>query len=292
MSAHRTESATPMSPVSHRPLSSTKVTRSASPSHATPKEAWPCAMASMRAPRLALAGSERRLGKWPSNSLCRKRALTPKDLKRAGAVSVEVPLPGSAMMLSLEACRASRRRLANFSTADWYWEMMSGTVCSFPSCCHWRMGWCGLPAYAAMGAPRSRETAMPFPSTNLRAFHSGGLWLAVTMMRPSAWRWWAAHSAAGAVRMPTSSTSQPPSIRPAAAACERQGEVRRMSRARTTDGREEEEVFCFGFFPFAFSFLTNCEKPKPKSMAARASSSSKRARTPLVPIASAMRADG
>ena len=59
-----------------------------------------------------------------------------------------------------------------------------------------------------------------------------------------------------------------------------------MSRARTAHGREEEYFF-LAFF-FSFSFFMNWENPKPKSMAAFASNSSNSARTPFVPIESAM----
>src|SRR2546425_8381800 len=75
---------------------------------------------------------------------------------------------------------------------------------------------------------------MPSGPTNFSAFHSMGLWLAVSTMPPAA-RWCSTASCAvGVLTSPTSITSQPTDIRPAAAARANIGPDVRASRPSTT----------------------------------------------------------
>src|SRR5438093_11970155 len=75
---------------------------------------------------------------------------------------------------------------------------------------------------------------MPSGPTNLSAFHSIGLWLAVRMMPPAA-RWCSTASCTvGVATKPTSITSQPTELRPAVAARANIGPDVLASRPRTT----------------------------------------------------------
>src|SRR5436190_23076625 len=77
---------------------------------------------------------------------------------------------------------------------------------------------------------------MPSGPTNLRAFHSMGLWLAVSTIPPAA-RWCSTASwTVGVGTRPTSITPHPTDIKPAVAARANMGPDVRASRPRTTDG--------------------------------------------------------
>src|SRR6267142_5619696 len=78
---------------------------------------------------------------------------------------------------------------------------------------------------------------MPSGPTNLSAFHSMGLWLAVRMMPPAA-RWCSTASCTvGVATKPTSITWHPTDCSPAVAAPANIGPDVRASRPTTIDGR-------------------------------------------------------
>src|SRR5688500_7890387 len=87
---------------------------------------------------------------------------------------------------------------------------------------------------------------MPSSDANFNAFHSTGLWLAVTTMPPLASWWRIDNNVVGVGARPASMTSQPTDIRPAVAARTNIGPEVRESRAMTTLARTSG-------FPGAFS---------------------------------------
>ena len=76
----------------------------------------------------------------------------------------------------------------------------------------------------------------PSSSTNLRPFHSRGLWLEVTMTPPTAWCCWTITWTVGVGTIPHVRTRQPQAFIASTAACSTHGPLTRESRPRMKRG--------------------------------------------------------